>query len=308
MVLRECPVCHQKTGFANSAVYCPHCGWNRTAAISSVKMSMNAIPVAIFMFGALGAFAYWGMKFSRAPELMMFILFPAAFIPLNYFWLKRKLVKLKSMQFPEGVPHTPSNFTYAANVEGSSGAAPAYSPSAQYAALAALPAPRQIRLAKSSTWFRWVVAFSLAPIVAVIAINLYQDWARTSSLAGMGRRDLIMAAAAGGVFMLAAGIWRSQMRECDLLEHGEVVMGCVVRQWSDQKQGSSVEYEFTDFLGQTHRAVGFDRTMRLYSGMPVPVFYDRDNPKRQIAYCAALHEVILPAAVEPRSEELITKP
>ncbi|MGH9573267.1 MAG: hypothetical protein ACRD40_07040 [Candidatus Acidiferrales bacterium] len=157
----------------------------------------------------------------------------------------------------------------------------------------ALPAPRQIRLAKSGTWFRWVVALALGPIFAVIAVNLYQDWARTSSFASMGRRDLIMAGVAGGLVMLAAGIWRSQKRECDLLEHGEVVVGCVMRQWSDQKQVSSVEYEFTDFLGQTHRAVGFDRTMRLYSGMPVPVFYDRDNPKRQVAYCAALHQVVL---------------
>ncbi len=307
MTLRECPVCHQKTAFASSTVYCPHCGWNRDAAISGIKMSMNAIPLAIFMFGALAAFAYWGMKFNRAPQSMAFILFPAAFIPFNYFWLKRKMAKLKAMQFPAGVPVTPSNFSYPHGAAGCSSAIPTYTPGAQDAVLLNLPAPRQIRLAKSSQLFKWVVGLSLAPIFVVIAVNLYQDWARTSSFAGLGRRDLIMAGAAGGLILLAVGIWRSQRRECDLLEHGEVVMGCVVQQWSDQKQGSTVEYEFTDFLGHTHRARTFDRTMRLYPGMPVPVFYDRDNPKRQIAYCAALHEVILPAAVSSNSEELIAK-
>jgi len=27
-------------------------------------------------------------------------------------------------------------------------------------------------------------------------------------------------------------------------------------------------------------------------GMTVPVFYDRENPSRQVAYCSTLHEVV----------------
>jgi hypothetical protein len=27
--------------------------------------------------------------------------------------------------------------------------------------------------------------------------------------------------------------------------------------------------------------------------MTVPVFYDQDNPKRQVAYCSTLHEIVI---------------
>lgn len=105
--------------------------------------------------------------------------------------------------------------------------------------------------------------------------------------------------------LVPLGYWRTQVRESDLLEHGEVAMGRVLSQWRDPKQGSSIQYEFTDFLGQVHRGMAFDRNDKLYPGMPVPVFYDRDNPERQIPYCATRHEVILPASLASDREELI---
>lgn len=69
--------------------------------------------------------------------------------------------------------------------------------------------------------------------------------------------------AAGFIFLLLlpVGMWRSQVRECDLLENGEVAMGKIVRQWRNDKSNSSVEYEFSDYQGQTHQGAGFD-----YSG------------------------------------------
>jgi hypothetical protein len=53
-----------------------------------------------------------------------------------------------------------------------------------------------------------------------------------------------------------------------------------------------VEYEFSDYQGQTRKGLGFDYTEKLYEGMSVAVFYDRDNPKRQIAYCSTMHEIV----------------
>src|SRR5579863_432815 len=63
------------------------------------------------------------------------------------------------------------------------------------------------------------------------------------------------------------------------------------RQWND-KDNASIEYEFKDFTGELQRQMGNDTTRKLYEGMTVPVFYDRENPKRQIPYCATLHEVV----------------
>jgi hypothetical protein len=53
-----------------------------------------------------------------------------------------------------------------------------------------------------------------------------------------------------------------------------------------------VEYEFSDYQGQTRKGLGFDYTEKLYEGMSVAVFYDRDNPQRQIAYCSTMHEIV----------------
>jgi hypothetical protein len=94
------------------------------------------------------------------------------------------------------------------------------------------------------------------------------------------------------LLLLPVGIWRSQVRECELLENGEIAMGKIVQQWKDDKNNSSVAYEFSDTQGQTHKGTGFDYTGKLYEGMRVPVFYDRQKPKRHIAYCATLHEIL----------------
>ena len=66
---------------------------------------------------------------------------------------------------------------------------------------------------------------------------------------------------------MPVGLWRSQVRECDLLENGEMAMGKIARQWKDDKNNSSVEYEFSDYQGQTHKGMGFDYTGKLFEGM-----------------------------------------
>jgi hypothetical protein len=293
MPLLECPVCHQKPAYAGNTAYCPHCGWNRDFAISGMKMSIKAVPIAIFMFGAMAAFMYWGMKFNRAPQLLLFILFPVAFIPLNYYLLKRKVAKLKAMQFVAGSQPIPSNFGATLNTASSPSSAAAFAPSPQNAALLRTAVPRRIRTSKQGRITLWVAALGLSLFVVPSAAGIYRQWVLYHSFSNV--RGLGWGIAIECIVALAAfGIWRGQVREIDLLEHGEVVMGRVVRQWADDKRNSWIEYEFTDFLGSSHRGSANDRTDHLFSGMPLVVFYDRDNPKRQIAYCSTLHEVILP--------------
>lgn len=269
-----------------------------------MKMSINATPIAIFMFGAMAAFMYWGMKFNRTPQLMIFFAFPAAVIPFNYFWLERKITKLKAVQFPASSHSVPSNFSPA--ISGAATSSPTFTPSAQDEALLRTPAPRRIRVSKSGRIVMWVCSLGLMVFVVPFVASAYKQWTLYHSFSNV--RGLGWGIALECIVALAAyGIWRWQTRECDLLEHGEVVMGRVLRQWIDSERNSSIEYEFTDFLGSSHRGGAFDRTNQLFSGMPLAVFYDRDNPKRQIAYCSTLHEVILPSTVAPAPEELLAK-
>jgi len=93
------------------------------------------------------------------------------------------------------------------------------------------------------------------------------------------------------LLLLPFGIWRGQKTECDLLENGEVTLAKVTRQWTN-RNSSSIECEFKDFSGQVHKVIAVDNTRKLLQSMYVPVFYDRNIPGRQVAYCATLHEVV----------------
>jgi hypothetical protein len=168
----------------------------------------------------------------------------------------------------------------------------AIEPSAQDKALLRTSRPREIQMAKRGKLSLTVTALVVAIFGTVLGAHLYGEWARTLSFATFQTKDWAMVAGFVLLLLMPVGVWRSQARECDLLENGEVALGKIVRQWKDDKNNSSVEYEFSDYQGQAHKGMGFDYSGKLYEGMSVPVFYDRDNPKRQIAYCATMHEIV----------------
>jgi hypothetical protein len=137
-----------------------------------------------------------------------------------------------------------------------------------------------------------IALFGVLSFAAIFGLHLYTVWARKLSSAAFSTGDWVIAAIVAFLLFLPYTMWRAQVRECDLLENGEVALATVLRQWKGDKSSSSVEYEFKDFQGQTRKGMGFDYTHRLFEGMPVAVFYDRDNPQRQIPACATYHEVV----------------
>lgn len=256
------------------------------------------------MFAGVAAFVYWGMGFKKNPVLMIFWMFPALAILINFFLLRSKLAKLKAMPAAAQNSPVPSNFSAVVNHAPSG--AQTFSASARDEALLRTPPPRRIRVSKGGRITMGVVVIGLLTFLVPMTAGIYRQWALHHSFTGV--RGLGWAIAIEAFIALAAfGIWRGQARECDLLEHGEAVMGRVLRQWTDSKNNSWIEYEFTDFAGSSHGGSCFDRTRQLFAGTPVVAFYDRDNPKRQIAYCSTLHEVILPLTAAPAAEELLTK-
>jgi hypothetical protein len=304
MPLAECPVCHKKPAYAGNTAYCPNCGWNRESAISAMRMSMNSLAIGLAMFCAFAAFMYWGMGFKKTPMLMIFLIVPALAIPFNFLYVRRKLTKLKAM--PPSSPHPAAHSTFNLVPENTPTATQMFPANWRDEALLRTPPPRQIRVSKSGRLVMGITLVGLSVFFIPFAISIYNHWTAYHSFANV--QGLGWGIAMEVLVALAAyGIWRGQTRECDLLEHGEVVMGRVLRQWTDSKRNSSIDYEFTDFLGSSHKEGAFDRTNQLVSGMPLVVFYDRDNPKRQIAYCTTLHEVILPPAFASAPEELIAK-
>jgi len=137
-----------------------------------------------------------------------------------------------------------------------------------------------------------VALLAVLGFAAMFGAHLYTKWAHKLSFATFTPGDWVIAGIVALLLLLPYAMWRQQVRECDLLQNGEVALATVVGEWRGDKDQSSIEYEFKDFQGQTRRASGFDYTRKLFEGMPVAVFYDRDNPKRQIPACATYHEVV----------------
>jgi hypothetical protein len=294
MVAPPCPLCHGATRFAGNKPYCPNCGWNRNAALADVRSSLNFIPIGIFMMGGFVFFMIHFWHFRNPYQIAIFIVFPAVGLLINYFVSRRSLARLQAFAAPANraasVPR--DSFVPSAAAAANSGSA-VIEPSAQLQALLRTSRPREIRMAARGRVSLSLALLGVLGFAAIFGLHLYTIWVRKNSFAVFTPGDWVIAAIVALLLFLPFTMWRSQVRECDLLENGEVALATVVRQWRGDKNSSSVEYEFKDFQGATHKGIGFDYTQKLFAGMPVAIFYDRDNPQRQIPACATYHEVVI---------------
>jgi hypothetical protein len=292
MVAPPCPLCHGATRIAGNKPYCPNCGWNRDAALANIRSSMFGMPISILMMVVFILFMIHFWRFRNPYQIAIFALFPAFAILINYIVLRRSRSRLQSVSAAMMRAATvPSNsFTPSASVAGKSGAV--IEPSAQQQALLRTSRPREIRMSTRGLVNLSVALVAVLGFAAMFGVHVYTVWGRKHSFAVFSLGDWAVTAIVALLLLLPFGMWRSQVRECDLLENGEVALATVVGEWRGDKDTSSIEYEFKDFQGQIRRASGFDYTQKLFEGMRVAVFYDRDNPKRQIPACATYHEIV----------------
>jgi hypothetical protein len=82
-------------------------------------------------------------------------------------------------------------------------------------------------------------------------------------------------------------------RQKSLLAEGEMGMARVVDRVL-ARNGANIRYDFTTALGEHVSGSAPDGSRKLSVGMNVPVFYDAQNPKKQLALCASFYEAILP--------------
>jgi hypothetical protein len=293
MTSPQCPDCHAATKLTGNQRYCPTCGWNRDAAMAALRVSLKIMPFGVLMFAGFLAFMVRGWHFRDPMQLAIFAVVPAVGMLVNYIYARKNLATLEAMPTR---PRAASDESASGSSARESGAdadlQPSAEASAQYQALMRTSRPRQIRMSSQGKF--GVIAGLLMSLgfAAVIGIHLYARRVPRQSFIRFQPGDWAMAAFGALILLLPFGIWRGQKTECDLLENGEVALAKVTRQWTDNKNNSSIEYEFKDFSGQAHKLIAPDNTRKLFQSMSVPVFYDRDNPTRQVAYCATLHEVV----------------
>jgi hypothetical protein len=257
------------------------------------------LPIGFVMMGGFVFFMIHFWRFRNPYQIAIFCVVPSIGILINYVVMKRTLNKLEALPAPAmrtggaaAVRATGADAFASGGTSAGSGSSAVIEPSAQDKALLRTSRPREIQMAKRGKFSLAVTALVVVIFGTALGAHLYGEWGRTFSFATFKTQDWAMAGGFILLLLLPVGMWRSQVRECDLLENGEVAMGKIVRRWNDDKNNASVEYEFSDYQRQTHKGLGFDYTEKLYEGMSVPVFYDRDNPKRQIAYCSTMHEIV----------------
>jgi len=292
MVAPPCPLCHGATRFAGNKPYCPNCGWNRDAAIVSVRSTAAAGPIGVLMMAAFVFFMIRFLHFRNPIQIAIFIVFPAVAMLISYFSSRRTRAKLRAFTAPGMRAATVPAGSFAPSAAVAAKSSAVIEPSAQQLALLRTSHPREIRMSTRGRFNLSLALLAVLGFAAMFGQPLYAIWAHKHSFAAFTPGNWVLAGIVALLLLLPFAMWRQQVRECDLLENGEVALATVVGEWRGDKDQSSIEYEFKDFQGQTRRASGFDYTQKLFEGMPVVVFYDRENPKRQIPACATYHEVV----------------
>ncbi len=110
-----------------------------------------------------------------------------------------------------------------------------------------------------------------------------------------GFGNLLPLALFGLVWALVAfTLFRSILRDRSLLSDGEIAIGTVTSQSyaGGENRESRITYEFKDAAGRTFSGKGSDRTRKLFEEMQTPVFYDPNNPARNVALAAATYDVV----------------
>jgi xanthosine utilization system XapX-like protein len=252
------------------------------------------LPVGAVMMVGFIFFATHFLRVRNPVQIAIFCIVPVIGISVNYIVMRRarnRLGAFSALAMRAGAATAVRAPGVGAVLSGGASEA-AIEPSAEDKALLRTSRPREIKMAKRGKFSLAVAALVVVTFGTPLGVHLYGEWARTLSFATFQTKDWGVVGGFILLLLLPVGIWRSQVRECDLLENGEVALGKIVRQWKDDKNNSSVAYEFSDSSGQTHKGMGFDYSGKLYEGMSLPVFYDRENPKRQIAYCSTMHEIV----------------
>lgn len=159
--------------------------------------------------------------------------------------------------------------------------------------LATLPRPRPVRMSRRGKIIAMVVSIALLASVGIYAATgVAAQQAAGGQDAGPSQFPVY---AVSIFFIVAFGIVMLNVigRQQRLLAEGEMATAHVTKHWM-ARNGPNIFYEFTTPLGEHFSRGAADGSRRLSVGMTVPIFYDPQKPKRQLALCASFYEVVLP--------------
>jgi hypothetical protein len=289
------------TASALGKVYCPQCGSNRETAEKQTRLLLRLLPVLVMVFDApLIVWIFIGH--AEAPVLAALgavALVPAILVVL----VVRGKIRVEALWTPSWQPGTAA--TLHSGTESIS--APGKRVAEQYRVLGELLRPRPVRMSRQGKVTITATSVALVAFAgALVAIAVLRPALPSGSAAspagglaappqnyGRPSRPVVYALP----LVLIAGIGfmmrRSLAQQRRLLALGELAMARVTKQWT-ARNGNGIRYEFATPAGENFSRMTTDYSRQLFAGMNVPIFYDRRQPKKQVALCAAFYEIVLP--------------
>lgn len=278
-------MCGATTVSAGKMRYCVACGWQKNQTEKQLRLNLKMVPIAfgVMTLVLLLLFVRSGAGAQNAGLIAFFLSFPLIALVVSYAITRRNLKILLAQPAPtESVPTGELSRT-----------GHRAEPDPRYEALLKTAAPRELRMSRRGKFNLSLTLIALLIFAGIMIVQLYRAWAVTHSFTGFGIREWGMAGFAVLLLLLLVWQWRMMDRERELLMKGEVAAAKIVEKLGS-RNAAAIKYEFEDFAGQKHVKIGTDYTQRLEEGMSVPVFYDRENPSRQVPACGTFHEIVLP--------------
>ena len=257
--------------------YCPQCGWNRDEAEKQSRLLLKLLPALVILFDApLIVWIFIGhAELPVLAVLGLLAIVPAILVRLVVTGKVRIGAEGTALQYP-----TSSSGPVNENL------------TEQYRILAQLPTPRPIRLSRSGKMNVTIIAVALVLFAGVlITVAVLQP--------PLARRNFGPANMIGYVLpvillaVITFAMQRAMLQQRHLLSEGAMAMARVTKQWT-ARNGNGIRYEFATPTGEKFSRMSVDSQRRVFTGMDTPVFYDAQQPKKQVALCASFYEVVLP--------------
>lgn len=282
-----CPQCHGAAAMAGGKAYCPSCHWNLdVAAEATLKMYRRLRWIGLLWLAIIVFFSFG--EENIVAKIVPPVILAALFL---FGWLKLKSDLRRLTAIQAGVVEPPRNIA-AATAEQSAAEMQSEIAERNMHVLSSLPTPRDVRLKKRSKiafGFMFFLFGGLAIFFLVLTIMFRNGDSSTPMPPSIVAVMLVMVAFALLVPIAVVGNTRKQKK---LMIGGQFTLARITGQWT-MRNTNGISYTFTDASGKIFNCRGNDPTRSCFEGMTVPVFYNPENPKKQIAACASAYEVVL---------------
>jgi hypothetical protein len=267
--------------------YCPQCGWNRGEAEKQTRLFLRLLPALVILFDApLIIWIFVGhAEIPILGGLGLVATIPAILVVL-VVRRKIRIGMFNALSVQAAVARPLQNVTtLSGDVTGP------YDEMGR--ALAELPRPRPVRMSRRGKIIATVVSAALLASLGIYAAAGVAVQRATGAQSAGPSQFPAYAVSTGFIVVYMVVMLKMVGKQKRLLSEGEMAMAQVTKRWVTRK-GPRILYEFTAPSGEHFSRGAADSSLWLSVGMKVPIFYDPQRPKKQLALCASFYEVVLP--------------